>query len=112
MGPGYVVAAVFETSGLIGLVVGGLVLRAERQARVADLRDFLRSGQSALSASGLASPSRWRGGASRVVNVPVGAHRRGAGQSRESVARSALGRAIGQSNIRTAPRRMAPINAG
>ena len=50
MGPGYVVAAVLETSGLIGLVVGGFVLRAERQARVADLRDFLRSGQSSLSA--------------------------------------------------------------
>ncbi|MCJ2124114.1 hypothetical protein [Methylobacterium sp. J-077] len=112
MGPGYVVAAVFETSGLIGLVVAGFAIRAERQARASGLRDFLRSGQISLSASGLISPSRWRGATPRVVDVPVVAHRRGASHRRDSAARSALGRAIGQSSIRTAPRRMAPINAG
>ena len=108
MGPGYVVAAVFETAGLIGLTVAASVMRAERQARVAELRSFLRSGQAALSASGSIVPTRWGWAAPRVIDVPVVTHRRDAGQPLDSAARSALTRAI----RKPAPDTIAAITAG
>ncbi|MDR7037623.1 hypothetical protein J2X36_002370 [Methylobacterium sp. BE186] len=44
MAPGYVIATALETAGLITLAFGLLLLRAERSAKAAELKGFLRSG--------------------------------------------------------------------
>ena len=98
MGPGYVVAALLEGAGLSGLVLAAVMIRTERKTRVAELRNVLRSGQSAVAAAGPALQNRWRVSAPRVVNVPVVTANRGAGRLHESAARSALGRAFARTN--------------
>jgi hypothetical protein len=94
MAPGYVIALALETAGVLGLLLALFVMRAERRARSAQLRGFLRSGSSGAS-SAVAAPRPTAGGrppAVRVVDQPI-APGRGAGVA-GSAARTALHRVL------------------
>lgn len=91
MASGYVVAAFLEAAGLVGLVIAVLRIRTERQAKAAELRSFLRSGQIPSATAG--TPRRVDF-ASHAVAVPFTPGRGSGLQGRPSAARSALGRAI------------------
>lgn len=112
MASGYVVAALLETAGLIGLVIAAIRMRAERQARAAELRGFLRSGQSSSSHLGVAEPRRTALSGSGLSAIPVVPSRGQARPQRDSAARSALGRAIIRTAQRASPDLAAPISAG
>jgi hypothetical protein len=112
MASGYVVAAFLETAGLIGLVIAAVRMRAERQAKAADLRGFLRSGQSSSSNLGVAEPRRTALFGSRLSAIPVVPSRGHTRPQRDSAARSALGRAIIHTAHRASPDLTAPISAG
>lgn len=110
MASGYVVAAILEAAGLIGLVIALVNIQTERRARAAELRGFLRSGQTSGPASDATGP-RWpmRFGA-RVVVLPVAPG--GMTPRHESAARAALGRAILRSGQQVRPDFAAPVSAG
>ncbi|WP_457105755.1 hypothetical protein [Methylobacterium sp. P5_C11] len=84
------VAAFLELVGLVGLVIAVLRMRTERQARSAELRSFLRSGQ--MPATGAVGSHT--DVASRVIAIPFDPARGSAEPARPSAARAALGRAI------------------
>jgi hypothetical protein len=112
MASGYVVAAFLELAGLVGLVVAAVRMRTERQEKAAELRGFLRSGQSASSSLGTAEPRRAALFGSRLSAIPVVPSRGFAGPQRDSAARSALGRAIIRTAHRTSSDLTAPLSAG
>ncbi|MEE7447279.1 hypothetical protein MRF4_05340 [Methylobacterium radiotolerans] len=92
MAAGYVVAAFLEAAGLVGLVIAVLKMRTERQARAADLRSFLRSGQSpTIDTAGMRRPAD---AASRATVVPYTTGRGDGSAAGPSAARAALGRAF------------------
>lgn len=95
MASGYVLAAFLETTGLIGLVIAALKIRAERRAKAAELRDFLRSGQ--MPSASAASIGSHRAPGRRIAAVTVAPARSRNAEARQSSARSALSRAIAQS---------------
>lgn len=92
MAAGYVVAAFLEAAGLVGLVIAVLKMRTERQARAAELRSFLRSGQ--IPTVDTAGMRRLAGSASRATVVPYTSGRGDGATARPSAARAALGRAF------------------
>ncbi len=94
MAPGYVIAAICETAGLLALVVALVILRAERRAKSSELRSFLRSGQHALAMSGHTALNRRRGAAIRGRNLPIAPAKPKDPATRDSAARSALDRAV------------------
>ncbi|MCJ2133490.1 hypothetical protein MKK69_05320 [Methylobacterium sp. J-026] len=96
MASGYVIAAVLEAAGLIGLAIALVTMRAERRAKAAELRSFLRSGQSASSAFDTAGSYRQTDSGTRVIAIPYTSKRRDGVPAPETAARSALGRAIQQ----------------
>ncbi|MER2265924.1 hypothetical protein [Methylobacterium oxalidis] len=56
MAAGYVIAIALEAAGLVALVLGLLMVRAEKQAKAAELKGFLRSGQPIQRAPRVAAP--------------------------------------------------------
>ncbi|WCS25962.1 hypothetical protein LOK46_03745 [Methylobacterium sp. NMS14P] len=92
MAAGYVVAAFLEAAGLVGLVIAVLKMRTERQARAAELRSFLRSGQ--IPTVDTAGTRRPADTAARAVAVPYTSGRDDGSAARPSPARAALGRAF------------------
>ena len=111
MASGYVVAALLETAGLIGLVIAVLKIRSERQLKAADLRSFLRSGDIASSAAVGGSHRVSRSGRCSDA-VPFVPGRCRVGDSRPSTARSALGRAIARGEGSARATVAASISAG
>ncbi|MCJ2070749.1 hypothetical protein MKK75_18460 [Methylobacterium sp. J-030] len=112
MASGYVIAALLEASGLIGLALALIKIRAEREARAAELRSFLRSGQSASAPFDI-------GGSRRRIIIGIGGnaipYAAEAGRSEptcDSTARSALRRAIVPDNPQFQPARATPVSAG
>ena len=112
MASGYVVAALLEMAGLIGLVIAAFKIRAERQAKAAELRSFLRSGQ--MSSSGQASSGAHRGAASgrHDIAIPFAPDRSRAAGIRPSNARAALSRAVARGGSTVATERGAIVSAG
>ena len=88
MAPGYVIALALEAAGLVGLVVGFVRLRAERQARSAGLRGLLLTGNAAIVATG---PRAVSPAPRRIVMSSVPAER----EQDAFAARAALHRALG-----------------
>ena len=112
MASGYVVAALLETAGLIGLVIAAFKIRAERQAKAAELRSFLRSGQMPSSVPA-ASGVHWGAAAGRHdIAVPFAPDRSRAAGTRPSNARSALSRAVVRGGLTVATERVAIVSAG
>ena len=112
MALGYVIAALLEAAGLIGLVVALIKIAAERRAKAAELRSFLRSGQSASTPLDLGSGHRRNARGARVVSVPYATGRDRTGPPRDSAARSALRRAVARGGRPFQPDRTRPITAG
>ncbi len=96
MASGYVIAAVLEAAGLIGLAIALVTMRAERRAKAAELRSFLRSGQSVSPAFDTVGSSRKAASETRVIAIPYTSKRAAGAPAPETAARSALGRAIRQ----------------
>lgn len=94
MAPGYVIALLLEAAGLAGLVLALAVLRAEERARAAELRLFLKSGQSGRATPGPVSRQRRRGPSARPADLPVTLVRQGAAVLADSAARAALHRVL------------------
>lgn len=110
MASGFVIAAILETAGLIGLVLACIRIRAERRAKAAELRNFLRSGQSVSAPVEIGSAHHRR--TARLVTVPYAMGRDRAGPSRDSVARSALRRALVPGSQPFHPDHTLPLSAG
>ena len=110
MASGYVIAALLETAGLIGLVIAAVKIRAERQAKAGELRSFLRSGQLPPSIPVLVR-SRWTSATGgRTLTLQATSGRTPA--AGESTARSALGRAIVRSGRAVRDDLGGPVSAG
>ena len=89
MAPGYVIALVLESAGLVGLLVGLLRMRTERRERAAELRGLLLTGNAtAAGAGGLRAGTP---APRRVLVIPTPANT----QHDASAARVALHRALG-----------------
>lgn len=112
MALGYVIAALLEVAGLIGLVCALVRIRAEHRVRAAELRGFLRSGQSVSGPLDTGGSRRRTAGDARVVTIPYAQGRDRAGPPRDSAARSALRRAVARGGQRFQPDRTRPISAG
>ncbi|SDM42629.1 hypothetical protein SAMN05216360_10258 [Methylobacterium phyllostachyos] len=112
MASGYVVSAVLEAAGLIGLVIALIKIRAERRAKAAELRSFLRSGQGALASFDGALMRRHADVTARVVVVPFAPERGTARPARDSAARSALKRAVAHGNRSFRSEPTIPLSAG
>ncbi|MGU3668722.1 hypothetical protein ACLBX9_31470 [Methylobacterium sp. A49B] len=112
MASGYVVAAFLEAAGLIGLVIAAIKIRAERQAKVAELRSYLRSGQIAPSAANPLGSPRIAGSGGRVVAVPFAPDQTRTLDAQVSAARSALRRAITPGERRVRAHLGAAVSAG
>ncbi|MCJ2088191.1 hypothetical protein MKK88_19710 [Methylobacterium sp. E-005] len=112
MASGYVIAALLEAAGVISLVFALIKIRAERRAKAAELRSFLRSGQSGAATLNVGGAQRRAVSGSRVVTVPYAAGRGRAGPLHDSAARSALRRAIARGGQHVHPGRVLPISAG
>jgi hypothetical protein len=112
MASGYVVAAFLEAAGLIGLVIAVFKIRAERQAKVAELRSYLRSGQIAPSAANAFGSQRPTGSGRRVVAVPFAPDRTRTLDAQVSAARTALSRAIAPGERGSRSKLAAAISAG
>jgi hypothetical protein len=112
MASGYVVAAFLEAAGLIGLVCAAFTMRAERRAKAAELRGFLRSGQISSASLGVAEPRRAVLFGSRLSAISVVPGRDRAKPQPDSAARSALGRAILRTAQANGPDLTDPISAG
>lgn len=112
MASGYVVAAFLEAAGLIGLVIAVFRMRAEKLAKAAELRGFLRSGQTSLSTLEPAGLRRPTASSARLMAVPFERCSRSAGSTPDSAARSALRRAIVRSGQDLRPAMCAPVSAG
>ena len=112
MASGYVIAAFLEAAGLIGLVVALVRIQAERRAKAAELRSFLRSGQSTSSSSIDGGSHHWAVFGPRVVTVPYAVATGRTGPTRKSAARSALRRAIARGGQRFHADANVQISAG
>lgn len=111
MASGYVVAVVLEAAGLIGLAIALVRIRAERRVKRAGLRNFLQSGQNALSGiDGTVARGR-ADSRTQVIVVPYVPARSDAPSVRESAARSALGRAIVRNSRSFRPNLGVPLSA-
>lgn len=111
MASGYVIAALLEAAGLIGLVVALITIRVERQAKAAELRRFLRSGQTVAAPRALGGYRR-TASESRVVTIPYAAGRGRSGSPHDASARSALRRAVARGGRPIEPERALPLSAG
>ncbi|MEL6063829.1 MULTISPECIES: hypothetical protein [unclassified Methylobacterium] len=112
MASGYVIAALLEAAGLIGLALALVKLRAEREAKAAELRSFLRSGQSISTASDTTGSHRRTVFGSRVTTIPYAEETGRAEPACESAARAALRRAIARGGQRFHTEHALPISAG
>jgi hypothetical protein len=112
MASGYVVAALLEAAGLIGLVIATLTMRAERRAKAAELRGFLRSGQASTTGVTVPEARRHATPGTRFVLLAVPPRSGTAMPHQASAARSALGRAIVGGARRIQPDLTASISAG
>ncbi len=112
MASGYVVAAFLETAGLIGLVIAAFKMRTERLAKVNELRSFLHSGQTSVSAPDLSGPRRRAGLGQRVIDVPFIPGRHAAQPLQASPARSALERAVVRGSQGLQSVHLSPLSAG
>ncbi|MCJ2062068.1 hypothetical protein MKK63_05050 [Methylobacterium sp. J-088] len=112
MASGYVVAAILETAGLVGLVLALVRIQAERRAKVAELRSFLRSGQTGSAAGDHGGSHHRAAFGTRVVAVPYAAAPGLTGPTRDTAARSALRRAIARGGQQFHADTAVPISAG
>lgn len=112
MASGYVVAALLETAGLIGLMIAALKIRSERQMKAAELRCFLHSGQIASPGAAIGGPQRLSGSGRRNAAIPFAPSRDRVADPRPSTARSALSRAIARGEASVRANVAAPISAG
>jgi hypothetical protein len=93
-------------------VLALLKIRAERRTKAAELRSFLRSGQSGSPASDLGHLRRRTDYGARVITVPSTAARGSLVPTRSSEARSALRRAVARGGRRLQSDRTIPLSAG
>ena len=112
MASGYVIAALLEASGLIGLALALMRIRAEREAKATELRSFLRSGQSALAPFDIGGSRRRVTIGTRVVAIPYAAEPGRTAPTRDTAARSALRRAIACGGQGLHADTAVPISAG
>lgn len=112
MALGYVVAAILETAGLVGLVLALLRIQAERRAKVAELRSFLRSGQTVSTPRDIAGSHHRAAFGTRVVAIPYAAESGRTVPTRDTAARSALRRAIARGGQRFHADAAVSISAG
>jgi len=112
MASGYVVSAVLELAGLIGLMIALIKMRAERRAKVAELRGFLRSGQGALAGLDGTLTRRYADSTARVVVVPYARERSTPRPAQDSAARSALKRAVAHGSRSFESEFTTPLSAG
>ena len=113
MALGYVIAALLEAAGLIGLALALVRIRAERAEKAAGLRSFLRSGQSTLAPPDSGSVRRRFTAGTRVIAIPYAIKPgHGSGPTGHSAARSALQRAIARNGQRFQATRGIRLSAG
>lgn len=113
MASGYVIAALLEAAGLIGLALALIRIRAEREEKAAELRSFLRSGQSTLAPPDSGSARRRFTVGTRVIAIPYATNSGpSSGPTGHSAARSALQRAIARNGQRFQATRGVRLSAG
>lgn len=112
MASGYVIAALLEAAGLTGLVLALVKIRAERRIKAAELRSFLRSGQSGSPALDISGAHRRTDGRARVVAIPSTTGFNSTALNRGSAAHSALRRAITSGGQPFRADQTIPLSAG